>query len=146
MRDLARARSAGSPVRFRADTLMPAPGVHYRKVLQADPQGVWGEPGRPEVRYLLQSQLSGWPNFTAAQVISPGVASAVQGPGGAWKLFFAGYDPADRPADLKVRGTHRRPYFVGLQASVPPGQAVATAADADLATWLQPVAQWGAVH
>lgn len=124
-----------------SDTLMPAPGTRYRKVLQSDVQGAWGQPGRPEVRYLLQSQLPGWPNFTANQVISPGVASAVQGPGGAWRLFFAGYDPADRPADLKLRGPHRRPYFVGLQASIPPSQTVTAASDAELATWLQPVTQ-----
>ena len=124
-----------------SDTLMPAPGTRYRKVLQTDAQGVWGQPGRPEVRYLLQSQLPDWPNFTGNQVISPGVASAVQGPGGAWRLFFAGYDPADRPADLKIRGAHRRPYFMGLQTSVPPGETVAAASDADLATWLQPATQ-----
>lgn len=128
-----------------SDILMPAPNGRYRKVLQTDVQGVWGQQGSFEVRYLLQSQLSSWPNYTGNQVISPGVASAVQGPGGAWWLYFAGFNPADRPPNPKspgeVDGTHRRPYFVGLQASVPPRQAVATASDAELATWLQPVAQ-----
>ncbi len=124
-----------------SDTLMPAPGTRYRKVLETDVQGVWGQPGGYEVHYLLQSQIAGWPNFTAGQVISPGVASAVQGPGGAWWLYFAGFDPAPSDRPPAVGGDHRRPYFVGLQASVPPGQAVATASDAELATWLQPDAQ-----
>ena len=122
-----------------SDTLMPVPGARYRKVLATDMQGVWGKPGRPEVRYLLQSQLPSWPNFTGDQVISPGVASAVQGPGGAWRLYFAAFDLADRPP--VVRGDHRRPYFVGLQASVLPGETVAAASDADLANWLLPVTQ-----
>ncbi len=39
-----------------SDTLMPASGGRYRRVLKPDMQGIWGQPGRPEVRYLLQSQ------------------------------------------------------------------------------------------
>jgi len=128
-----------------SDTLMPASGGRYRKVLKSDVQGVWGQPGMYEVRYFLQSQIAGWPNYTGGQVISPGVASAAQGPGGAWWLYFAGFDPADRPPNPKspgeVDGTHRRPYFVGLKVSVPPGQTVTAASDAELVTWLQPDAQ-----
>ena len=74
-----------------SDRLLPAPGGQYRKVLERNVQGVWGQPGRLKVRYLLQSQLPGWPNFTGGQVISPGVASAVQALGGAWSLYFAGF-------------------------------------------------------
>jgi hypothetical protein len=126
-----------------SDTLLPPEGARYRKVLKYDTQGVWGQPDRFEVRYLLQSQKPRWPNFTGAQVISPGVASAVQGPGGAWRLFFAGFDPDDRPlvSPGVAEADHRRPYFVQLRAAVPPGRAVAEASDAELATWLQPEAQ-----
>lgn len=126
-----------------SDTLMPAQGGRYRKVLEPDVQGVWGQPGRPEVRYLLQSQRPLWPNFTGDQVISPGVASAVQKPGGAWCLYFAGFDPADWPPvpPGAAQADHRRPFFVRLRAAVPPSQPVSAASDAELATWLQPEAQ-----
>ena len=126
-----------------SDTLMPAPGGRYRKVLQPDTQGVWGQPGRAEVRYLLQSQWPRWPNFTGDQVISPGFASAVQGPGGAWWLYFAGFDPSDRPQRLPglAEAGHRRPFFVHLRASVPAARAVADVSDAELAYWLQPEAR-----
>ena len=131
-----------------SDTLLPpGPDARYRKVLAPDPQGLWGRPGVPEVRYLLQSQQPGWPNFTGAQVISPGVASALPEPGGgpdaAWWLYFAGFDPADRPLKSPgvAAGDHRRPYLVRLRVAVPSGRTVAAASDADLATWLQPVAQ-----
>jgi len=126
-----------------SDTLVPARGRRYRKVLEPDMQGIWGRPGRPEVRYLLQSQRPRWPNFTGGQVISPGVASAVQGPGAAWWLYFAGFDPADRPLESPgvAEADRRRPFFVRLRASVPPGQTAAAASDAELATWLQPEAR-----
>jgi len=126
-----------------SDTLMPPQGVQYRKVLQSDVQGVWGQPGRPEVRYLLQSQQPSWPNFTGGQVTSPGVASAVQAPDAAWSLYFAGFDPADRPlvSPGVAQADHRRPFFVQLHVSVTPGQAVAAASEAELATWVQPAAR-----
>ncbi len=126
-----------------SDTLRPAAGRFYRKVLEIDSRGIWGHPGRAEVRYLLQSQRPRWPNFTGGQVISPGVASAVRGPGGAWWLYFAGFDPADRPLTSPgvAEADHRRPYFVRLRASVPVAQTVAAATDAELAAWLQPEAQ-----
>jgi hypothetical protein len=126
-----------------SDTLLPIQGGRYRKVLEADAQGAWGRPGRPEVRYILQSQRPRWPNFTGGQVIGPGVASAVQSPGGAWWLYFAGFDPTDRPlvSPAVAQVDHRRPYFARLRAAVPPGQSVAHVFDAELATWLQPEAQ-----
>ena len=123
-----------------SDTLMPIAGRHYRKVLETDTEGVWGQPGRPEVRYLLQSQRPRWPDFTGGQVISPGVASAVRASGGAWWLYFAGFDPADRPlvSPGVAEADHRRPFFVPLRASVPSDRTAATASDAELAGWLQP--------
>ncbi len=127
-----------------SDTLMPEPGGRYRKVLQPDPQDLWGEPpGRPEVRYLAQSQRPRWPNFTGGQVISPGVASAVQGPAGVWWLYFAGFNPDDRPllSPGVANAQFRRPYFLRLLTAVPPGASVAAASDAELATWLQPEPQ-----
>ncbi len=121
-----------------SDTLMPPQGSHYRKVLQPDPQGIWGQKG-PEVRYLLQSQHRDWPNFTGGRVVGPGVASSVQAPDGTWSLFFAGYKPGDdAPVGAEAGNAHhRRPYFVRLRVSVP-AQPVATAPDGELATWLQP--------
>ena len=126
-----------------SDTLIPVPGGRYRKAQEPDEQGVWGPPGRLEVHYLLQSQRPGWPNFTGNQVISPGVASAVQGPGGAWWLYFAGFDPADRPLVRPgvAQADHRRPFFVRLRAAVPPGQTAAAVSDAELVTWLRPVTE-----
>ncbi len=123
-----------------SDTLIPTPGGRYRKVLKPDVQNIWKEQGRPEVRYLLQSQHPRWPNFTGRQVISPGVASAVRSPDGGWTLYFAGFDPADRPlvSSGVAKADHRRPFFVRLRVAVPSGQAVATASDAELSNWLQP--------
>jgi len=76
-------------------------------------------------------------------VISPGVASAVQGAGGAWWLYFAGFDPADRPpvSPGVAKADHRRPFFVRLRVAVPPGQAAAAVSDAEPITWLQPKAE-----
>jgi hypothetical protein len=126
-----------------SETLLPPHGGRYRKVLEPDQQGIWGQPGRREVRYLLQSQYSRWPNYTGGQVISPGVASAVQGPGGAWWLCFAGFDPADRPLQSPgvANAHHRRPFFVKLRTAVPEDRPVKSASDAELATWLQPEEQ-----
>lgn len=121
-----------------SDTLLPAAGGRYRKVLQPDPQNVWGS-GPDEVRYLLQSQKSNWPAYTANSVWSPGVPSAALSPTSVWTMYFAGYDPTDRPflspgvADPK----RRRPYFVRMTVSIPAGQTVANATDAQMTTWLQ---------
>ncbi len=123
-----------------SDTLLPARGGRYRKVLQPDPQGVWGQPGRREVHYLVQSAKPRWPNFTGDQVIGPGVAAAVEGPGGAWWLYFNGFAPGDMPLNPvgKVNGDHRRPYFLRLEVRVPEGRSVEAASDDELATWLAP--------
>jgi hypothetical protein len=125
-----------------SDTLLPAPGGSYRKVLQPDPQNVWGS-GASEVLYLLQSQKAAWPNYTANSLFSPGVPSVALSPTSVWTLYFAGYDPNDRAflspgvADPK----RRRPYYVDLTVSIPAGQTVVGATDAELAAWLRPQAR-----
>ncbi len=121
-----------------SDTLLPAAGGRYRKVVQADPTNIWGS-GANEVRYLLQSHRSAWPNYTANTVFSPGVPSVAQSPSSAWTLFFAAYQPDDRAFLFPgvADPSHRRPYYVGLDVAIPAGQSVATATDAQLATWVQ---------
>jgi len=123
-----------------SDTLLPAPGHHYRKVLQPDVLGVWGTLGGLEVRYLVQSQKPRWPNFTDDQVIGPGVAAAVQSPTSVWWLYFNGFASNDMPVgnNGQVEGSHRRPYGLQLREAVPLDETVANASDAELATWLQP--------
>jgi hypothetical protein len=123
-----------------SDTLMPAPGQALSEGAADRRAGRLGTarpprgPLSPSVAASRLAQLHGQPSD------QPGRGVGRPGPGGAWRLSFAGYDPADRPADLD-QGPHRRPYFAGIQASVPPGQTVAAAPDADLATRLQPVSQ-----
>ena len=126
-----------------SDTLFPAAGGNYRKVIQPDRLRIWGNAGRPEVRYLVQSQKPRWPNFTGPQVIGPGVAAVVQGPGGAWWMFFDGFASGDMPAGPsgRVDGDHRRPFALRLRAAVPAGRSVTQATDAELAEWLQSVAR-----
>lgn len=123
-----------------SDTIFPKPGEHYRKVLERDEAGIWGRPGGWEVHYLIQSARPRWPNFTGATVIGPGVASAVQGPQGAWWLFFNGFAPNDMPRGQngQVDGGHRRPFYMRLNAAVPPDRSVASVSDAELSTWLTP--------
>ena len=123
-----------------SDTLLPAAGGRYRKVLAPDPLRLWGAADRPEVRYLVQSARPRWPDFTGDQVVGPGVAAAVQVTEGAWWLFFNGFAPDDMPPGPagQVDGSHRRPFALRLRAAVPAGQPVAAASDADLAGWPQP--------
>lgn len=81
-----------------SDTFLPVSGSTYQKILMEDTSGVWGQPDHLEVLYLLQAQLSSWPNDVASQVLAPGVPSIVQdSTSGAWYLFFAAYDPTDAP-------------------------------------------------
>lgn len=124
-----------------SDTLMPPANGRYRKVLQPDPLCIWGESGRPEVRYLVQSQKPRWPNFTGNQVIGPGVAAAVKGPEGAWWLYFNGFALGDMPRSSFgwVNGEHRRPFALRLRVAVPASRWVAQVTDAELAGWLQPI-------
>ena len=123
-----------------SDTLFPAPGHEYRKVLEADDQDVWHDPSRVDVHYLMQSQQADWPNYTGGQVIGPGVSSFVRGPGGGWYMYLNAYDPGDMPT-TPSEGDHRRPYFVHLQVDVPLYEPVAAASDADLAQWIVPEAR-----
>lgn len=126
-----------------SDTLLPAHGQFYRKVLQVDEQGLWGAPGHREVRYLVQSEKLRWPHFAGTRVIGPGVAAAIQGPEGAWWLYFNGFAPVDMPQGQKgqVEGDHRRPYYLHLRVQVPAGASVSSVTDAELARWMEPNTQ-----
>ena len=112
-----------------SDTFLPAPGKIYKKMMKPDTTGVWGQPNHMEVQYLLQSQESAWPNYVADQVIAPGVPSIVEAQNGDWYLCFAGYAPSDAPV-VPATGyydpSHRRPFFVKLQITIPDGASVAT--------------------
>jgi hypothetical protein len=124
-----------------SDTLIPVDAnTRYRKVLQQDAAGVWGQAGAWEVRYLFQSQISQWPNYTANTMFSPGVASVMLSPTSIWNAFFAGFDPNDRAfiSPGVSDPTHRRPYFAHLNVAIPQGQTVTNATDAQLAGWLSP--------
>jgi len=124
-----------------SDTFIPTSPTGYQKQLMVDTAGVWGTPGNTEVEYLLQSQEPQWPNYVYAQVLAPGVPSFVNDNGN-WYLYFAGFNPADAP----VLGgayvpSHRRPYFVPLQISIPPGATVAGTSAYDLASWMTTLSQ-----
>ncbi len=123
-----------------SDTLVPRGQQHYRKVLMPDAKGIWQDPDRTDVRYLLQSEKPMWPNFSAAQVVGPGVAAAVQGPGGALWLIFNGFAPDDMPRNEKgqVDGTHRRPFAMRLQSHILEGNSVQDVSDKELSHWLEP--------
>lgn len=113
----------------------------YKKVLQPDTSGVWLEGNnQEEVVYLLQAQLTQWPNYTAA-VLAPGVPSFVNYQG-TWYMYFAAFDPTDAPPDPTGQGTwdgsHRRPYFIRLVQSVPQnGATVAGTNSEELVGWLK---------
>jgi hypothetical protein len=126
-----------------SDTLLPEPGRTYRKVLMKDTQGVWGQPGHMEVRYLLQSEESDWPDYCASQVLGPGVPSLNQGSNGAWYLFFGGFAPKDAPpiGGGAFDASHRRPFYLGLKVNIPTGARVDSVSDAELASWITPATQ-----
>jgi len=128
-----------------SDTLLPEEGKTYRRVLQEDTNGVWGQPGHLEVHYLLQSQKSGWPNYIASQVIGPGVPSIVQEPSGQYYLYFDGFLPTNiKPAPqdpnnpFDIEADLRRPFFVPLKVTVPANGTVSSATDEELASWITP--------
>ena len=125
-----------------SDTFLPAPGAFYKKMTLLDTAGIWGQPNHMEVQYLLQSQESAWPNYVASQVIAPGVPSIVEDQSGDWYLYFAGYAPSDAPIDPETGyyvPTHRRPYFVKLQITIPAGTTVAATPNVDLTGWIAPM-------
>lgn len=120
-----------------SDTFLPAAGSIYRKIFMVDTDGVWGTPGRTEVRYLLQAQEGNWPNYVASQVLAPGVPS-IRRVGDDWYLFFAAYDPDNATTDDSgsFDPALRRPYFLRLKVAIPGGATVAGATDDELATWI----------
>jgi hypothetical protein len=121
-----------------SDTFLPGAGHTYRKMTMTDSGGVWGKAGRPEVRYLMQSQEPGWSNYVAKTVLAPGVPAVIQD-GQGWYLTFAGFDPSDAPVDPKTghyAPSSRRPYFAPLSVHIPAGASVAGTPEADLAKWI----------
>jgi hypothetical protein len=131
-----------------SDTLLPQPGHAWRKVLQEDTAGIWGQPHHLEVHYLMQSQQPNWPNYVANQVIAPGVPSIVLEPSGKYLLFFDGFAPGDTPQapdtpnnKLNIEPDHRRPFFVPLVVDIPASGSVSNATDKELATWITPQGQ-----
>jgi hypothetical protein len=128
-----------------SDTLLPKQGKTYRKVIEQDVSGVWGQPNHLEVRYLLQSQKADWPNYVATMVIGPGVPSIVHEPNGTYYLFFDGFLPGDTPPapdtpknKNNIEPDQRRPFFVPLRVNVPQSGSVSAATDQELATWITP--------
>ncbi|MFT4510451.1 hypothetical protein [Caballeronia sp. 15711] len=128
-----------------SDTFLPQPGQSYRKVYQQDTAGVWGQPNHPEVRYLLQSQQSQWPNYVAAQVLAAGVPAIIEQPNGQYLMSFDAFLPSDAPQapespnnPLDIEADHRRPFYLPLNVSVPANVGVSSATDAQLATWITP--------
>ena len=128
-----------------SDTFLPEDGAQYRRLLQQDTAGVWGQPGHPEVRYLLQSQKAEWPNYVAEQAIGPGVPSIVQEPHGRFLLFFDGFQPGDTPGakddsnPLDIAPKERRPFYLPLGVNIPENETVRAATEEELASWITTV-------
>ena len=124
-----------------SDTLLPKEGEMYRRILQTDTDGVWGKPGHPEVRYLLQSDKQAWPNYVGTQVFAPGVPSVVEEPNGEYFLYFDGFLPSNAPPaasepKTSFEATYRRPFYVPLSVKVPFNGCVEAATDEELAAWI----------
>ncbi len=122
-----------------SDTFIPRSGIYYRRINKFDTKGVWGLPNHIEVQYLLQSQISDWPNYVLQQVIAPGVPAIVRDVAGAYFLTFAGYDPNDAPVNQQglYQGSHRRPFFVRLKVRIPEGASVLGSSIQNLAKWVE---------
>ncbi len=124
-----------------SDTFLPPAGKTYRKVVQYDPAGIWGQPGHFEPLYLLQSQQTAWPNDVVAQVVAPGVPSIVKDGDGGYVLYFAGFAPSDATADPTTgnfNASLRRPFYLRLNVIVPWDTSVTTTSNQDLASWIVP--------
>jgi hypothetical protein len=124
-----------------SDTLLPKDGEMYRRILQTDTEGVWGNAGHPEVRYLLQSDKEAWPNYVRTQVYAPGVPSIVEEPSGEYFLYFDGFLPSDAPrpkseSTIIYDPTYRRPFYVPINIKVPVNGSVEAATDEELAAWI----------
>jgi hypothetical protein len=125
-----------------SDSFLPSSGAYYKRVQKVDTAGVWGQANHAEVVYLLQSQEAQWPNFVGDQVLSPGVPSIVSDASGHYFLVFAGYAPSDAPVLPTTGGydgSHRRPFYVGLQVQIAQGATVAGTDAQVLANWIRPV-------
>jgi hypothetical protein len=129
-----------------SDTLIPQAGQQYRKLIERDDAGVWGQPGQNEVHYVLQSQKPNWPDYVGDQVLAPGVPAIVQQPNGQYIMTFDGFLDGDTPTatgttppnPLNIEPDHRRPFYVPLNVNVPTTQSVNAASDDELATWITP--------
>ncbi len=123
-----------------SDSFLPTPGTYYKRAQKIDVEGVWGVPNHAEVNYLIQAEQPQWPNYVAAEVLSPGVPTVVADTSGNYHLFFAGYNPSDVPPPTPTavyNGKLRRPYYVDLKVNIPSGTTVSNASPFDLATWVQ---------
>lgn len=125
-----------------SDTFLPTGTTGYTKITQLDSSGLWGQANHDEVLYLLQAQVSGWPNYVAAQVLAPGVASMAQASNGIWYLYFNGLDPNDAAIDpttgMYVKNI-RRVYYIPLTVNVPTSGTVGGTSNSSLATWISPL-------
>lgn len=125
-----------------SDTFLPASSAGYTKITQLDSSGLWGQANHDEVLYLLQAQVSGWPNYVASQVLAPGVASMAQASNGTWYLYFNGLDPNDAAIDpttgMYVKNI-RRVYYIPLTVNVPTSGTVAGTSNSSLSTWVSPL-------
>jgi hypothetical protein len=97
-----------------SDSLIPAPGTRYKKVLVPDVRSLWGNTDRlDEVCYLLQSEIPGWPNYCGGVVSGPGLGNIIR-IGGEHHLVFHAY----RPGDGKRHPSGRRVWMLPLNIDV----------------------------
>ncbi len=122
-----------------SDTFLPANGGQYQKAEFQDTSGLFSQGNHLEGYYLLQNQISGYPNYET-QVLAPGVPSILLDSSGNYYMFFAGYDPNDHPlasgSSTDYDGSHRRPYFVKLNIAIPSGTTVAATPNTSLDSWI----------
>lgn len=126
-----------------SDTFLPSGSqTQYRKVMKNNPNDFWNSAGSKEVYYLLQAQEESAWRYVGDQVLAPGVPTVAKiGAGGDWVLTFAGYDPSDAPVQdgtSKYEASHRRPFYIGLNVSVPSDTLVKDASDFELQSWITP--------
>jgi len=76
-----------------SEVLVPPTGQRYQKVLIPDPSNVWGNLDKgSEIQYLLQTQISEWPNYVADCVNGPGIGNIVE-VGSQYYLVFHAREP-----------------------------------------------------
>lgn len=110
-----------------SDTIIPPEGKTYQKVLIPDPDNLWGnpKPGK-EIKYLLQTQISRWPNYCRELVGAPGVGSIVEIDGRPW-LSFHGY----LPEATKRNPAQRYDWLLPLEIDI--------SAERPVEDWIRPV-------